>query len=106
MNIPSILTILGKDYKVNENTEILDAMGICGRVDQSRLEIQYSFSQEPQQMMDTLVHESLHGIDYALSLELSEGQITRLTTGLLCFMRDNIEFILETVNQLTEEKGS
>jgi hypothetical protein len=43
--------------------------------------------------IETLLHESLHALDYDLSLDLSERQVHALGSSLLCLLRDNPDLI-------------
>lgn len=40
-------------------------------------------------MLNVLLHECIHTIDHAYSLDMSERQVTVLATALIAFARDN-----------------
>ncbi len=83
------LRIVGKDYKVNFLPVIDGAVGLCHDSD---CEIDISLAQDEQQIRDTLLHEAMHAIDYAMQAGMSEHQVHTMSSGLIALLRDNPKF--------------
>ena len=85
----SKIRILGMDYAIEDTPHALDAVGHRGQCEFEQCRILVGADLDDQIWRWTLLHEVLHGIDYRLSLGLSEDQIERLSTGLDTVMADN-----------------
>lgn len=84
-----MIKILGKKYtvkKVPENDLNEDCIGRC-REKYSRISVLEGMTEESTQA--TILHEVLHAIDFAMSIELSEKQVGALANGLFAFFKDN-----------------
>lgn len=77
--------ILGKDYRV----EPFDNEERYGECCNSRLRIRYLAEQPPEHLRDTMIHEPLHAIDYAMQIDLEEKQVQAIASGLYAFMVEN-----------------
>lgn len=84
----SIIKILGKKYEVQvvEKVDDEDNMGECNDVLQRIL---IKAGQKPDQMMDTVLHECVHAIDYNMHLGLTERQVHCLGAGLTALFLEN-----------------
>ena len=87
MEIPKRLKILGKYFKI-----ILTEEGDYGSCDIEKCEISLRTTQDPQQMRDTLLHETLHAISDMLDLKYTEKQVHLGATGLYALLHDNKHF--------------
>jgi len=86
----SSIKVVGKTYQIQER-ELLD--GNCfGFHNAKELTIQY-IPQAEGQLKDTLLHESLHALSYAIKLDLSENQVHGLAAVLIPYLKDNKAFI-------------
>ena len=81
--------IVGKDYTLIPAGEGQLYPVKLGAHVSDRQEIVYSLEQHADQLRDTILHECLHGIDYAMQTRLKERQIHALATGLYAFLSEN-----------------
>lgn len=80
------IKILSKEYKV-----VYDSTLTCaGLSNHGSLVISYR-DQTEDQLIDTLLHECLHALDYACSLDLEERQVHALSALLIDLLRTNPE---------------
>lgn len=90
MNLPDSVRVLGKTYLVVpvEEGPLNPAvnLGQCLNADQV---LYISTAQGDEQMLDTLLHELLHALEYAFALDLEERTVHSLATGLFALFRDN-----------------
>lgn len=86
--------VLGKDYQLSpaSGRQFSDNDNY-GQVTHGTLTILYSVDQSPAQLKDTIIHEVLHGIDFALQTELDERRVHALASGLYAFMVENKKLI-------------
>jgi hypothetical protein len=71
------------------------AMGIC-KPDQQ--EIQYDVTQAPAELVNTLIHEMLHGVVYMFDINFKtereeENVVRKMANGIHTVMNDNPEFV-------------
>lgn len=85
------IKILGKTYAVS-GAESLHADGRIGQHSSNKLEMKYCTEQAEEQCKDTMLHESIHAIDYILQLGLREKQVHCLSAGLLEMLKANPKF--------------
>lgn len=92
MKVPSIIKIGPFTYKVKESTmsEMGNKLGIYHSIEQIIL---LAKDQHPQSLVDTLLHECLHGIVYHgdKAFKDEEGVIRSLTPWLIQLIKDNPE---------------
>lgn len=83
------LRILGKWYEIRhvEPGPLND--DCAARVECLQQVITIKTGMSDDHNIETILHESLHALDYDLSLELSERQVHALGASLLCLLRDN-----------------
>jgi hypothetical protein len=87
MTIPKRLKILGKYFSVT-----LTEAGDYGSCDIEKCEITVRSTQNPQQMKDTLLHETIHAISDMLDLKYTEKQVHLGATGIYALLHDNKHF--------------
>lgn len=84
-----MLKILGKKYtvvKVPENDLQDNCIGRCMER-YSRISISEGLSSDTT--IETILHEAIHAIDFAIKIELTEAQVCALANGLYAFFIDN-----------------
>lgn len=86
---PTEIRILAKPYTV---APMAHGAGM-GAADHRTQSIQIAAGQGHEQERDTLLHEVIHAIDYALHADLEERQVHALSAGLLAVLRENPEFV-------------
>lgn len=97
MIIPSKMNILGFLYDViltnDANILTIDDTKITGRIYYKEQKIIIDSNQNPQQLIQTLMHEVLHAIDFLVNGcaegSLSEGQIDCFATGITSVLLNN-----------------
>jgi hypothetical protein len=62
---------------------------LFGHFDARRCEVHIFGEQDPAQEADTILHETLHAIDFTLNLGLSEHQVHALAGALYALLADN-----------------
>lgn len=91
------LDILGKKYRLLGSTEtgltVLDRQVNAGNTSNHQTTITVAMNQSRDQMHDTLIHEILHTLDYAVRLNLKEKQVHRLAAVLLAVFRANPDLL-------------
>ena len=80
------LNILSKVYRVEKDP----SLGFVGETNHTSMIIKYR-EQSDEQFIDTILHEALHCLDYACSLNLEERQIHALSALLIDLLRTNKE---------------
>lgn len=89
---PKSVKVVGKTYAI----EIVDTVGDgtnLGEVDNDGQRIELGSGHSSlEAFQDTLLHETMHAIEYAMDIELEEHEIHRLTAGVLQVLRDNPSF--------------
>ena len=84
--------ILGKPYTVTLHPES-DLENTCyGRVQCHKGRIHLEAGQSHDALRDTLLHECVHAIDYAMKTGLEERQVSTLATGIYALLKDNPDF--------------
>ena len=83
------IKIFGKSFQVIEEKESKLTNQNVGEINHKTQEIFILDSLHDENKNDTLLHESIHSIDYQLSIGLDERQTTALTTGLLTLFKEN-----------------
>ena len=87
------VSVFGKVYRL---AHIEDTQGLehpSGRVCHTPQTIHIYGYQGFEQERDTVLHEVLHAIDYAMQLSLEEHQVHALAASLLSVLRDNAAFV-------------
>lgn len=87
--IPRKVKLLGKTYDLKDCTTEMYSQDILGRATPAQLLVQYSTAPAEDQLRDTLLHEFLHVISYAMNLGLAETQVVCLTTGIIDLLKNN-----------------
>ena len=91
--LPSSVRILGKDVSIEySELEFPDGETAAGDMSEEKLAIRISPGQLPIEEMDTVMHETVHALDYILNLGLTERQVHMLGSGLIGLFQDNPEF--------------
>lgn len=88
MKCPKSVRVIGKDYDIFFYKKLKDA-GYCYNVRQL---IKVEKGQAPEAERDTVLHEVIHAIDYAMQCGLKEKQVHRLAGGLIQVLRENPAF--------------
>lgn len=87
VGLPADLDVIGKTYRVVKVAPSSD--GSHGECLDKQQELRIAPDLTLAQEQDTLLHEMLHAIDYAMNGKMSERQISVMATGLLCVMKHN-----------------
>lgn len=99
--MPKKLKILHKDFVLRKMTpvEVLDHDGAWGGINGVTGELLYNEAPQKSETVDTLIHETLHGIVRMMDMrdfadkENEELIVSRFATGLTTVFRDNPEFL-------------
>lgn len=91
MRPPRFVDVVGKRYSI-EPMEGGPGSGPIGLCVDTQCKILYTADQADQQLQDTVLHELLHAIDYAMALELTERQVQAMSAGVLQVLQANPEF--------------
>ena len=89
---PSVINVLGKPYRVDyvKHTAIgSENYGDCNDGKQI-ISVAEEIGKELEQ--DTLLHETIHALDYAAQLKLTERQVSALAALLIATFKANPEF--------------
>lgn len=89
--LPKKIRVFGKDFSVGK-AYLEQGFQDCGQTDEGKLSILIRDGQPKIEEADTLLHESIHAIDFVMDLELTERQVRLLATGLIGVFQDNPEF--------------
>lgn len=65
---------------------------LAGESNAHKQTIHYKSDQGKEVLKDTMLHETIHVIDYDCQLEMSERQVHALASNLLSTLRHNKEF--------------
>jgi uncharacterized protein YpuA (DUF1002 family) len=86
-----LLKIVGKTYTLSlvDQVDDQDSLGECNDVLQRIL---VKSGQKPDQLMDTILHEVVHAVDYQMHLGLTERQVHAVAAGLTAVFLDNPDF--------------
>lgn len=90
---PTEVKVVGKRYAI----QYLDAIGMQGDCNNQKQIIRIEKGNALEQEQDTVLHEILHAVDYAMQTKLKEAQVAALATGLLAVMKENpvlMEYLL------------
>lgn len=90
---PAKLKILGKPFKVEfgNSAPLEDGdMGDCNTEGQA---ITIREGQPLDNEQDSVLHEVIHAVSDYMEINLKEGQVTKLATGLLAVLKDNPKFV-------------
>lgn len=90
--LPSSVRILGKEILIGHTKSSDMEEDDLGNFSEVNLSIYVKPDQLPIEEIDTVVHETIHGIDYILQLELTERQVRLLGTAFAGILQDNPEF--------------
>ena len=82
------MKILGYSYQVQRSGHS-DDLGASGRCHQLKQTIQIASNLTKEGAQSTLLHEILEALNYHLQLELGEGVIMSLESGLFQVLADN-----------------
>ena len=83
--IPKTIKIAGKPYTVSKTS----GTGLLGECKSTPLTITYEVNQADDQLRDTILHECLHAMDYAVRIGLKEKQVHALSAMLILFFKEN-----------------
>ena len=61
----------------------------CGVTKHDKLQIDIDACAPKESVQDTLLHEIMHAVDEEFGGGMTEAQVSRLATGILCVMKDN-----------------
>lgn len=89
--LPEKVRVIGHDFTVKKVSDE-DGMIDAGQMKISNMTILVKEGQPEIQEADTLLHEVIHCIDYLMNLDLTEHQVTALSTGLIGVFQDNHKF--------------
>ena len=94
--LPQTIKVIGKNYKITYNKHSMKYK----ENGENRLAIGFHYANEGKmkvkignmckdEIANTLLHESFHGISCRLKLELTEKQVDNLTIGAQALLKDN-----------------
>ena len=89
MDFENGIRILGKPYSVS----FMHIQGAIGECDDFAQTIKIDPKVPHELQKDTLLHEVIHAIDYAVKTKLSEDQVSALASGLYAVFNDNPNFL-------------
>lgn len=89
--LPSKVRVLGRDLTIGYAGPA-DGFTDSGEMCEERLAIKIQEGQIEIEEADTMLHETVHGVDYLLDLGLTERQVRLLATALIGIFQDNPEF--------------
>lgn len=97
--IPSNINIIGRPYKVVYDTSLSKILG-----EQSSVELLIRIKPNMPLFIEseTLLHETLHGLDEAMQLNMSERQVYCLAAGLMAMLSENQDY-LEYLNKVLKK---
>jgi len=103
------IRIISSNYKITYHKKIINPINghsLDGQIWETKQEIKICKFLGWEQMLKTIMHEVIHGIDFEMCLNLKreEDRTNQLTTGITCFIRDNPEFIMEYIRILNGGK--
>lgn len=90
--LPETLRIFGKRYAIQRVVDPFK-QGQYGECDDQACTIRIATDAHPDQELDTLVHELIHAVDFAMRLNLSERQVHALGAGLSGVLCDNPKLV-------------
>lgn len=90
--LPSVLRIIGKQYKT-ALVDKVDDQDSDGESDPVSQRIILAKSQTFEPARETTLHELVHAIDHQMGLGLKEKQVEGLGVGIFALMRDNPSFV-------------
>lgn len=94
MKIPTKLHIGGITYRVElESGELRDESDhkLCGEIDYQAALIRVKRDMAPSRIIQTLMHEIVHGIANASCMYPSEEDVDRVASGIIAVLRENPE---------------
>ena len=97
-----MIKILGKKYKVVKVPMHSLTDRYCGMTESSKQLITIGAGLENDHLMETLLHECVHAIDFAMATKLSERQVEAFANGLYAFFIDN-NISLEKLTELIDD---
>ena len=83
------ILILGQEYTINNDKDALDridSMGLCDTAEQA---ITLNQHHNRNFRSSILLHESIHAIDNALAINLTEDQVMALGSSLYIYLKEN-----------------
>jgi hypothetical protein len=92
---PTKISILSKVYRVDRQDKA-ENQGLCLN---QQLVIAIQTGNALGQEQDTVLHEVLHAVDYAMQTKMNERQIAAIATGLLSVLKENpslVEYLLDS----------
>lgn len=97
--LPAKLRILGKDWTISHEPDLIATKQSYGRCQIARATIQYTTIDDEggpwneAMIRDTVLHEAVHAISESLGLDLRERQVLALGASLLALLRENPDFV-------------
>lgn len=97
--IPESLEIGYKDYKIiqAEKPVVLDNSICYGTISYDNQEIKLDKTYKKDQLLCTLIHEVIHGIDDDLNIGLDETAVELLGKGLYIFLKHNLDKLIRVI---------
>ncbi len=83
--VPTTIKFMSKRWTVKFK-KIKKEFGLC---DHRKLRISLMEDQPEEHMLDTLMHELVHALDYEMGIGLKEKQVAKLGTGLAHLLCEN-----------------
>lgn len=99
MVVPDIVEIGYRDYEVIQTEEpVILNNAICyGIIEHDKQEIKLDKKYKKDQLLCTLIHEVIHGIDADLNIGLEEEKVELLGIGFYKFLKHNLDKLVRIV---------
>lgn len=85
--LPMFVSVLGKRYHVKARRR--DSSSLFGCTDLPICSIEIAEHLDQQEAAETLLHEVIHILDFALCTGFDEADIGRLSAGVFAVLKDN-----------------
>lgn len=83
---PEAVIVLGKRHTIRWDVELGRD---CGDIHFTKNEVRIAKDLAPDEERETLLHELIHGLDYAIGIDLSEAKTRALSASLFGLMAAN-----------------
>lgn len=97
--IPDTINICGKRYTCSKVYDLLTRDEKQGDCNNDSCVIRYDSTLSYDAQLDTVLHESIHALDYVMDIGLPEKKVHSLASLLFCFIRQNPELIKEILDE-------
>lgn len=89
MFIPEKLKVMGHEYEVLSKPDLYIEEGTSGQCCPGNLKIHLATGTKESKLAETFLHEIFEALKYHLQTELNHDDLSALSEGLFCVIRDN-----------------